>query len=184
MTRVVRLHRFGGPEVLIAEEAPDVAPGAGEIRIRQTAIGVNFTDVHGRRGDYANLRSLPMPIAIGMEGLGVVEAVAPDVTRFHLGDRVAYASAPLGSYASHRNMPALRCVRVPSGLSDEIVAASLLKGMEPETIDLPTALRVLSLPRTLGQHHRVKGIRIVKFHAFESRPRGGVETIGKSRLRE
>jgi len=165
MTRVVRLHRFGGPEVLIAEEAPDVAPGAGEIRIRQTAIGVNFTDVHGRRGDYANLRSLPMPIAIGMEGLGVVEAVAPDVTRFHLGDRVAYASAPLGSYASHRNMPALRCVRVPSGLSDEIVAASLLKG--------------ITLEYLLRRVHAVEAGQWIVFHAAA----GGVGTLAGQWLR-
>lgn len=132
MARVVRLHRFGGPEVLVEEVVADAPPAPGEIRIRQTAIGVNFTDVHGRRGDYANLRALPLPLAIGMEAVGVVEALGDGVDRFKTGERVAYASAPLGSYASHRNMPATRCVRVPDAVEDRIVAASLLKGMTLE----------------------------------------------------
>lgn len=132
MARVVRLHRFGGPEVLVEEVVADAPPAPGEIRIRQTAIGVNFTDVHGRRGDYANLRALPLPLAIGMEAVGIVEALGDGVDRFKSGERVAYASAPLGSYASHRNMPATRCVRVPDAVEDRIVAASLLKGMTLE----------------------------------------------------
>lgn len=132
MARVVRLHRFGGPEVLVEEVIADAPPAPGEIRIRQTAIGVNFTDVHGRRGDYANLRALPLPLAIGMEAVGIVEALGDGVDRFKSGERVAYASAPLGSYASHRNMPATRCVRVPDAVEDRIVAASLLKGMTLE----------------------------------------------------
>ncbi len=129
MTRVIRVHEFGGPEALVAESVPDVAPGAGEIRIRQTAVGVNFTDVHARRGDYAPLHAMPKPLRIGIEAAGRVEAVAPDVTRFRVGDRVAYASHPLGAYADARNMPAGRCVRVPDGVADDAVAATLLKGL-------------------------------------------------------
>ncbi|MBL8702381.1 MAG: quinone oxidoreductase [Alphaproteobacteria bacterium] len=165
MARVVRLHRFGGPEVLVEEVVPDAPPGPGEIRIRQTAIGVNFTDVHGRRGDYANLRALPLPIAIGMEAAGIVEAVGPDVARLRAGDRVAYASAPLGSYASHRNMPATRCVRVPEGVDDRTVAASLLKGMTLEYL--------------LRRVHRVQKGEWIVFHAAA----GGVGTLAGQWLR-
>ena len=129
MARVVRVHQFGGPEALVEESIPDVAPGAGEIRIRQTVVGVNFTDVHARRGDHADLHSLPKPLDIGMEAVGSVEAIAGGVTRFRVGDRVAYASRPLGAYADVRNFPAERCVRVPDTVADEAVAATLLKGI-------------------------------------------------------
>jgi NADPH2:quinone reductase len=132
MARVIRLHRHGGPEVLALETVAEAPPRAHEIRIRQTAIGVNFTDVHGRRGDYAELAAAPKPVGIGIEGVGVVEALGADVTRFKPGDRVAYASRPLGAYADARNYPADLCVKVPDGLADEIVAASFLKGMTVE----------------------------------------------------
>jgi len=129
MAREIAIDRFGGPEVLQWRVAPDVAPGPGEVRIRQTAIGVNFTDVHGRRGDYAPLRAMPMPLVLGMEAAGVVEAVGEGVERFRTGDRVAYASVPLGSYRDARNFPAERCVALPAGVPDEIAAAVLLKGL-------------------------------------------------------
>jgi len=129
MAREIALSRFGGPEVLEARVVADSAPGPGEIRIRQTAIGVNFTDVHGRRGDYADLRTAPMPLVIGMEAAGVVEALGEGVERFRVGDRLAYASRPLGSYRDLRNYPAERCVAVPAGISDRIAAAVLLKGL-------------------------------------------------------
>src|SRR6185503_4612831 len=132
--REIVLSRFGGPEVLEPRTAPDTAPGAGEIRIRQSAIGVNFTDVHGRRGDYADLRAAPMPLVLGMEAAGVVEALGKGVERFRIGDRVAYASRPLGSYRDLRNFPAARCVAVPAGVSDRDAAAVLLKGLTVQTL--------------------------------------------------
>ena len=98
MALEIAIRRFGGPEVLEARDAPPQAPGKGQIRIRHKAIGVNFTDVHGRRGDYAPLHALPMPLVLGMEAAGVVEAVGEGVERFRAGDRVAYASAPIGAY--------------------------------------------------------------------------------------
>ena len=101
----------------------------GEIRVRQSAIGVNFTDVHGRRGDYAPLRAMPMPLVLGMEAAGVVEALGEGVERFRVGDRVAYASVPLGAYCDVRNFPAERCVSLPAGVSDRAAAAVLLKGL-------------------------------------------------------
>ena len=129
MAREIAIDRFGGPEVLQARVVPDGAPGPGEVRIRQTAIGVNFTDVHGRRGDYAHLRTMPMPLVLGMEAAGVVEALGEGLERFRVGDRLAYASVPLGSYRDVRNFPAERCVALPTGVPDEVAAAVLLKGL-------------------------------------------------------
>lgn len=129
MAREIALSRFGGPEVLEARVVPDSAPRPGEVRIRQTAIGVNFTDVHGRRGDYEALRAAPLPLVLGMEAAGVVEALGEGVERFRVGDRIAYASAPLGSYRDARNFPAERCVALPAGVSERTAAAVLLKGL-------------------------------------------------------
>jgi NADPH2:quinone reductase len=134
MAREIAFSRFGGPEVLELRAVPDRAPGPGEIRIRQTAIGVNFTDVHGRRGDYRDLHDAPMPIVPGMEAAGVVEALGEGVDRFRTGDRVAYASRPLGSYRDLRNFPAARCVAVPAGVSDRDAAAVLLKRLTVQTL--------------------------------------------------
>ena len=134
MALEIAIRRFGGPEVLEARDVPPEAPRKGEIRIRQKAIGVNFTDVHGRRGDYAPLHALPMPLVIGMEAAGVVEAVGEGVERFRAGDRVAYASAPIGAYREMRNFPADRCVPLPPGVSDRAAAAVLLKGLTLQTL--------------------------------------------------
>jgi NADPH2:quinone reductase len=133
MNRMIGLNRFGGPEVLERMDAKDVPPGRGELRIRHTAIGVNFTDVHGRRGDYRDLHDLPKPLVLGMEAVGIVEK--SEDSRFAAGDRVAYASRPLGAYCEVRNFPAARCVKVPEGLADETVAACFLKGL---TVDVLT----------------------------------------------
>jgi NADPH2:quinone reductase len=129
MTREIAIDRFGGPEVLQVRVVPDTTPGPGEVRIRQTAVGVNFTDVHGRRGDYAPLRAMQMPLVLGIEAAGVVEAVGEGVERFRVGDRLAYASHPIGAYRDARNFAAERCVALPAGVADEIVAATLLKGL-------------------------------------------------------
>ncbi len=121
------LNRFGGPEVLEPMERAETPPAPGELRIRHTAIGVNFTDVHGRRGDYRDLHDLPKPLVLGMEAVGVVEK--SEHPGFKTGDRVAYASRPLGAYCEERNFPATRCVKVPEGLADEALAACFLKGL-------------------------------------------------------
>lgn len=143
MAREVVINRFGGPEVLEPRHAPDSDPGKGEVRIRQTAIGVNFTDIHGRRGDYAPLRAMPMPLVLGMEAAGVVEAVGEGVERFRVGDRVAYASVPLGAYREVRNFPAARCVPLPGNVSDRDAASILLKGLTVHML----VRRVFRVPR-------------------------------------
>ncbi|TIV62510.1 MAG: quinone oxidoreductase, partial [Mesorhizobium sp.] len=101
-------------------------PSAGEIRLRQTAIGVNFVDIYERKGLYP----VPaMPAVLGVEGAGVVEAVGADVRILRSGDRVAYAGLPLGGYAEARNLPASRLVRIPDSVQDHIAAAAMLRGV-------------------------------------------------------
>jgi NADPH2:quinone reductase len=134
MALEIAIRRFGGPEVLEARDVPPEPPRKGEIRIRHQAIGVNFTDVHGRRGDYAPLHALPMPLVLGMEAAGVVEEVGEGVERFRKGDRVAYASGPIGAYRQVRNFAAERCVALPAGIPDRAVAALLLKGLTLQTL--------------------------------------------------
>ena len=128
MTKVhaVRVHRLGGPEVLRYEEVDVGSPGPGEARVRHTAIGLNFTDIHFRTGRYP-LKELPH--VIGMEAAGAVEEVGPGVTEVGVGDRVAYASEKPRAYAQATVMPATRLVRLPDFIDDETAAATILKGL-------------------------------------------------------
>jgi len=125
MARAIRIHHTGGPEVLQIEDVEVGAPGAGQARIRQTAIGINYIDTYHRTGLYP----VPLPTGIGLEGAGVVEAVGADVTDLKAGDRVAYAGGPVGAYCTERVMPADRLVKLPEGISDQQGAAMMLKGM-------------------------------------------------------
>jgi NADPH:quinone reductase len=122
--RAVRVHQFGGPEVLTFEEIPDPQAGPGQAVVRIEAAGVNFIDVYHRTGLY----KLPLPLTPGSEGAGVVEAVGPDVEGLKGGDRVAYAMH-LGSYAEHAVVPAWRLVPVPRAIESRTAAALMLQGM-------------------------------------------------------
>jgi len=123
--RAVRLHGFGEPEVMGIETLELAAPSAGEVQIRQTAIGFNFIDVYQRRGIYP----LPTPTGLGHEAAGVVEAVGPGVTTLKPGDRVAYINAGIGAYADRRIVPAERLVKLPDSVSDEAAASLIFKGL-------------------------------------------------------
>ena len=125
MTKVVRVRTPGGIDQLEVADIEIQPPAAAEVRIRQTAIGVNFVDIYQRTGLY------PMPPANipGVEGVGVVTAVGADVTSLCVGDRIAYAGAPVGAYAAERNLPAWRAIKLPDALSDEAVASSFVKGI-------------------------------------------------------
>jgi len=124
--KAVRVHAAGGPEVLKYDDIDVSDPAPGEIRIRHTAIGLNFIDVYMRTGLYP---LPPLPTTIGMEGAGVVDALGDGVTGLNVGDRVAYASQPPGAYAQLRNLAAERVVKVPDAIDDKTVAAMMLQGL-------------------------------------------------------
>ncbi len=127
--KAVRIYETGTPDVLKIENLELPAPAAGEVRIRHTAIGLNFQDIYTRSGQYA----APLPTGLGTEAVGVVEGVGEGVTDFKVGDRVCYASGPvLAACATHRNYPAARLLHAPAHMQDEQIAASLLKGMTVE----------------------------------------------------
>jgi NADPH2:quinone reductase len=125
--KAVRIETHGGPEVLQWQEIALPAPGPGEVRLRHTAIGLNFIDTYHRSGLYP----LPLPAGLGLEAAGVVEAVGEGVT-VAVGARVAYCWGPIGAYATHRNIPAALLVALPDDVPDEAAAAGLLKGCTTE----------------------------------------------------
>jgi NADPH:quinone reductase len=124
-TPAIQINAFGGPEQLQLVELTVGEPGPGEIRIRHQACGLNFIDVYQRTGLYAN----PLPLTLGMEGAGIVEAVGEGVTHLQPGDRAAYAANPPGSYCRLRVMPAKNVVRLPDAIDFETGAAMMLKGL-------------------------------------------------------
>lgn len=124
-SKAIQITHHGGPEVLQLVQRDVGQPGAGEILLRHHAIGLNFIDVYQRSGLYA----LPLPLQLGMEGAGVVEAVGDGVTHLQVGDRVVYASNPPGSYCERRVMPAAQVCRLPDSISFETGAAMMLKGL-------------------------------------------------------
>jgi NADPH2:quinone reductase len=154
-TKAIQIAETGGPEVLRLADIDVPAPGAGEIQLRQTALGLNYIDTYHRSGLYP----LPMPAVIGMEGAGVIEAVGPGVKGFKPGDRVAYGAGPRGAYAQRRNIPAGRAVKLPKTISDETAAGMMLKGL---------TVRML-----LRAVYKVKRGETILFHAAA----GGVGVI-------
>lgn len=126
MSKAIRFHAHGGPEVFVWEEAPVGAPGPGQIKIRHQAVGLNYIDVYHRMGVYplAGFPAIP-----GLEGAGTVEAVGPGVVDLKVGDRIAYASPPMGAYAEERLMPADRVVKLPDAIDFKVAAAMMLQGM-------------------------------------------------------
>ena len=125
MTHAIRFHQTGGPEVLKWEEVSVGEPGPGEARVRLKAIGLNYIDTYHRSGLYP----LPLPSPIGREGAGVVEAIGAGVTEVKVGDRVAWTTGPLGTYAEAKIHPAERLVKLPEGISFEQAACMMLQGL-------------------------------------------------------
>ena len=124
MPYAIKIYEHGGPEVMKWEEVEVGKPGAGEVRVRNTAVGLNFIDTYHRSGLYP----MQLPLTLGGEGAGVVEAVGARVQDFKVGDRVAY-TGPLGSYSEVLLRPVDRLVKIPSGVEDEMAAAMMLKGL-------------------------------------------------------
>ncbi len=125
--KAIRIEATGGPEVMQLLDVALPDPGSGEVRIRHTAIGLNFIDTYHRSGLYP----MPMPSGLGLEAAGVVEAVGEGVS-LTPGTRVGYCWGPIGAYATHRNIAATQLVALPDGVSDEVAAAGLLKGCTTE----------------------------------------------------
>jgi NADPH2:quinone reductase len=125
VTKAIIVEKAGGPEVLKWSEVQVGEPGEGQVRIRNTAIGLNYIDVYMRSGLYP----IPTPGGLGLEAAGVIEAVGPGVSHVKAGDRVAYAGGPPGAYSETRVMPAAPLVKLPDNVSDQQAAALLLKGM-------------------------------------------------------
>lgn len=125
MVKAVRYHRTGGPEVLSVDDVAVPAPGPGQALIRQSAIGVNYIDIYFRTGVYP---VKDLPLVLGMEAAGVVEAVGPDTRHVQPGDRVTYCMT-IGAYAERRVIDADRLVRIPEGMSEETAAAVTLRGL-------------------------------------------------------
>lgn len=135
MHHAIRIHEHGGPEVLRWEEVPMPSPGPGEALVKHAACGLNYIDVYFRTGLY---KPPSLPATIGMEGAGTVAAVGEGVTELKVGDRVAYATAPIGAYAEFRTIKAERLVKLPDGISFDTAAAMMLQGMTAEYLLLRT----------------------------------------------
>ena len=155
MPKAIRVHEYGGPEVMAYEDVERREPGPGQIRVKLTAIGVNFIDIYFRSGAY---KAAQLPFTPGKEGAGTVDAVGEGVTGFKVGDRVATASAE-GSYAEEMIVPAAGCVQIPEGVDDATAAAMMLKGLTAEYL--------------LHRTYRVKAGDTILFHAAA----GGVGLI-------
>jgi NADPH2:quinone reductase len=155
MPHAIRFHKAGGPDVLTWEEVPVGDPGPGEVRVRHTAVGLNYIDTYHRSGLYP----LPLPSGIGLEAAGVVEAVGSGVTDLKEGDRVAYGTGPIGAYSEARVMPAEKLVVIPDGIDDRTAAAMMLQG--------------LTVQYLLRRTYRVKSGETILVHAAA----GGVGLI-------
>ena len=153
--KAIRFEKPGNSYVLQFVDVDLPAPGKGQARVKHSAIGVNFIDTYHRTGLYP----LPLPSGLGSEAAGVVEALGEGVSGFKVGDRVGYASGFIGSYAQAANVPAERLVKIPGGISDDVAAAILLKGMTAQYL--------------LRQIHKVKSGETIVFHAAA----GGVGQI-------
>jgi len=162
--RAIRIHQHGDPDVMRLEEVPLGEPGAGEVVVRNHAVGVNFTDIMHRRGDHPG--SVEFPAGVGQEGAGVIEVLGDGVDEFAIGDRVAYATLPPDSYADARIVVADRVVPVPDAVDFKVAAGIILKGL---TVDFLTRLA-----------HPVVAGDTVLFHAAA----GGVGLVACQWLRD
>ena len=153
--KAVELDRTGGPEVIKLKDINLDKPDADEVTIEQKAIGLNYIDTYHRSGLYP----LKLPSGLGLEGSGVIKEVGSNVSNFNAGDKVAYASIPLGSYSTHRNFPASKIVKIPNGVDLEVAATLMTKGLTTYYL--------------LHQTYKVKSGETILFHAAA----GGVGQI-------
>jgi NADPH2:quinone reductase len=125
LAKVIRFYEAGRPEVLRVESADVGAPGAGEVRVRHVAVGLNFADTYFRQGYYP----VPLPNGMGVEASGVIEAIGPQVNGFRVGDRITYTGSPLGAYSTERVMPVGSLIKLPVDITHETAAAMTMRGL-------------------------------------------------------
>lgn len=157
MSKAVRIHRTGGPEVLQFDDVQVGEPGPGEIRMRHHAIGLNFIDVYHRTGLYP----LPLPAGIGGEGAGVVEAVGPGVTHLKAGDRAVYATNQPGSYCEVRVMQSKHVCKLPDAIGFDTAAAMMLKGLTAHYLLKRTPMGMLKEGDTVLFHAAAGGVGLI-----------------------
>lgn len=126
MSKAIRIHRHGGPEVMLWEDVAVGDPGPGQLRLRHTAVGLNYRDVYVRRGIHA---TPSLPSGIGIESAGVIDAIGPGVTGFSIGERVACVAGPDCAYAEERLAPAARVISLPEGIDERTAASMMIRGM-------------------------------------------------------
>jgi NADPH2:quinone reductase len=156
MTSAIRIHSHGGPEVMVWETVPTSEPNAGEVLVRHTAVGLNYIDVYFRTGLY---KAPTMPATLGMEAAGVVTALGEGVTSLAVGDRIAYATGPVGAYTTDRSIAANRVVKIPDGISDQTAAAMMLQGLTAQYL-LRRTYRV-SAGETIVVHAAAGGVGLI-----------------------
>ncbi len=155
MTLAIGIQKTGGPEVMQVQDVQVGAPGPGQVKLRQRAVGLNFIDIYHRNGHYP----VPLPSGLGMEAAGVVTAVGPGVQAPQVGARVAYAGGPLGAYAEERLFPADRLVPIPDGVTDRQAAAVLLKGLTAQYLVRRT--HVVRAGETVVVHAAAGGVGLL-----------------------
>ncbi len=170
MTHAIVVHETGGPDVLRWEPAEIGDPGEGEVRLRHTAVGLNYIDVYFRTGLYP---APHMPFTPGFEGAGIVEAVGPGVRGFAEGDRVCYGTSPIGAYAERRLIPAVHLVKIPDGIDDTTAAAMMLQGLTVEYLIRRTC--PVEAGQTVLFHAAAGGVGLI---ACQWLRHLGVEVIG------
>src|SRR6185437_10022077 len=153
--KAIRFDHTGGPEVLKLEDNPLPSPAAGQVRVKHTAIGVNFIDTYHRSGLYP----VQLPSSLGLEAAGTIDALGDGVAGLKVGDRVGYCTGPIGAYAEANNVAADRVVKLPDGVSDEVAAAAMLKGMTAQYL----LKRTFPVPRgqTIVFHSAAGGVGLI-----------------------
>ena len=170
--KAIRIAETGGPEVMKLVDTEVGAPGPGQVRVRQTAVGLNYIDTYHRSGLYP----LQFPSGLGLEAAGVVKEVGEGVSSLKVGDRIAYGTGPIGAYAEMRNLPANRLVKLPSSISDETAAGMMLKGMTARY--LLRATYVVKPGDTILLHAAAGGVGLIMSQWAKARGATVIGTVG------
>jgi NADPH:quinone reductase len=178
MTRAIRIEKTGGPDVMQLVDVTVPKPAAGEVRVRQTAIGLNYIDTYHRSGLYA----VPLPSGIGLEAAGVVEELGQGVTSLNVGDRIAYGNGPIGAYAQARNIPATKVSKIPDAISDETAAGMMLKGMTVRY--LLRATYVVKAGETILLHAAAGGVGLILSQWAKALGANVIGTVGSDAKKE